>query len=1739
MLINCFKYKSLELVITLNFVIFFSCSFGISDNFQVKNSELDTLVLSFNIGEYQIIQQGNFHNIKTPVPNHLDFPIYTTYIQVQNNQQYNATIKPISNKEYNNIFLESSNMINNNDLDNLIISEPLIMRGNIVQKLTFSPFHYNNENKMLVVSDKVDIKLSMKGSSTIKNSREIKGSYAFDPLFKNIIENYDRPSSFQEPAILYICGGDISSTEAFQNLIDWRHRNGFITYTANISEIGNSTTSVKNYIQNAYDNFNPAPEYVTIIGDEGGQYDVPTFTENSSACNSWWDGGDWGDPSYGDHLYTLLEGDDEMPEVLIGRISIRNSSQFSVIASKIIQYELAIDMENNWYEKAALCSDPYTDSGLSPVITNESIEYIMETAGMEDVRTNYGSGSLSSWMRSQIDEGILYLNYRGFGGVSDFSENDINNANNGYKLPFFTILTCYTGMFNDESSNLSEYILRAGSTNSPRGGIGAIGMSGATHTLFNNIAAMGFYHGLFVDNVQTAGAVLYSGKHALFNTYIGMENNQECDWYHYYTHLMNLMGDSATPLWTDTPNQFIIEHHESIQYGTNAIEFYITNHNGDPVEEARITLLKSDNSIDEIFLSVYTDENGYGLAELEYESIGNIDITVSKYNYKPNLSTINILDNLNEVINISAPIVVNDNDNNQWNPGEEISLSIPIINNGISQTNELQVSLYSSNHNVSNNTGTLLIDNLGPNESSTINFDLSLDQFDLNIDSLDPIFMIIEITNENNINWTYTFPIPIYAPWLTLDDIVFISGDGSPGNDLIFDIFIKNSGNITMASTGTILEYIGNSEINISTPVLIFDNIESGDVNSSSNPIQIYIGENTIKGSNLNFNLSISENNFFSDTSIPISFNAGDAESNDPLGPDLYGYYIYDISDSSYSLVPNYGWIEINPNLGGQGTQLDIVDWGNGEPDAQQSAVIDLPFPINFYGEEYSAITISSNGWVSLGESNLESFRNTPIPGPGGPSPMIAVFWDDLTTENGDIFYYFQEDGDYLVIEWSKLETYQYQDLESFQLVIYNNVLPSPTGDNDMLFQYKIFNNTTNGNYPGYVFGDFIHGAYSTIGLENHLASDGLQYSFNNLYPESATPLHDETALFITTRLPYNLISSDTTIGAPPLTVNFSEVSDYNVNYWEWDLNGDGAMDAFTQDVEYTYNDFGTYTVYLRVNNGENQFSDIRRNFIQILKYGCMDINANNYDDSAQVDDGSCEYIHGCTDLFAMNYNPNAYIDDGSCFYIENNFSAYFQPIDQSLGTGEIRFTIADSMELINSSLNWLRFEINASQSNTFEAYKMDDPKLYVYPIVNNANPLATSYLQFNINELSNIEIDSLLDLPGAISENQIISIPNYILENHSILYLDDDNYYDNWTNLIEGVYFRADNILGSYSTDIFAEIEEVYSTTNPNLIYKLDIALDYYNSSAFYKRPIYDYKIQFSSNILDTAFTVSPSSGCSDLPVNTLLPFKIINLHTNKQVGLYHSDKGIYNSGTTSNQDPGYRDCVWERNEGLFFYKDTVATTNETEPDDDKTFKLYIDFDINNISNNYTEWLTNQDYNEGTIVKFEEMLWQATTNITNNIEPNIWIDSDNNNFNDNPWQILYPWEDGDEIIIKPWKWYVDGDSYITSLNNLLTAFNPLYQESNNLPNDFMLNNIYPNPFNTSTKINYYIPYSSKIQLNIYDILGKEIQNLYNGQNSQGFHTIDWNADNLSSGLYIVQMKTNNKVLNKKVMLIK
>lgn len=88
-------------------------------------------------------------------------------------------------------------------------------------------------------------------------------------------------------------------------------------------------------------------------------------------------------------------------------------------------------------------------------------------------------------------------------------------------------------------------------------------------------------------------------------------------------------------------------------------------------------------------------------------------------------------------------------------------------------------------------------------------------------------------------------------------------------------------------------------------------------------------------------------------------------------------------------------------------------------------------------------------------------------------------------------------------------------------------------------------------------------------------------------------------------------------------------------------------------------------------------------------------------------------------------------------------------------------------------------------------------------------------------------------------------------------------------------------------------------------------------------------------------------------------------------------------------------------------------------------------------------------------------------------------------------------------------------------------------------PNRFRLSQNYPNPFNPSTTISYSIPKQSKVSLKIYDILGSEITELVNGEKAVGSYKVNFDASNLSSGIYFYTLKTNNSVLTKKMMLIK
>lgn len=85
----------------------------------------------------------------------------------------------------------------------------------------------------------------------------------------------------------------------------------------------------------------------------------------------------------------------------------------------------------------------------------------------------------------------------------------------------------------------------------------------------------------------------------------------------------------------------------------------------------------------------------------------------------------------------------------------------------------------------------------------------------------------------------------------------------------------------------------------------------------------------------------------------------------------------------------------------------------------------------------------------------------------------------------------------------------------------------------------------------------------------------------------------------------------------------------------------------------------------------------------------------------------------------------------------------------------------------------------------------------------------------------------------------------------------------------------------------------------------------------------------------------------------------------------------------------------------------------------------------------------------------------------------------------------------------------------------------------------FGLSKNYPNPFNPSTRIEYYLPESAEMTLKVYDAIGREVAVLVNGFTEAGRHDIIFNASGLSSGIYIYEMKAGSFLAREKMSLVK
>ena len=114
-------------------------------------------------------------------------------------------------------------------------------------------------------------------------------------------------------------------------------------------------------------------------------------------------------------------------------------------------------------------------------------------------------------------------------------------------------------------------------------------------------------------------------------------------------------------------------------------------------------------------------------------------------------------------------------------------------------------------------------------------------------------------------------------------------------------------------------------------------------------------------------------------------------------------------------------------------------------------------------------------------------------------------------------------------------------------------------------------------------------------------------------------------------------------------------------------------------------------------------------------------------------------------------------------------------------------------------------------------------------------------------------------------------------------------------------------------------------------------------------------------------------------------------------------------------------------------------------------------------------------------------------------------------------------------------------DGVLTGTDSLTVSIaSGVDTESFELPETFVLKAAYPNPFNPTTTITYGLPTAAEVRITATDLLGRQVAVLVAGDmKAAGYHTVQFNADGLASGTYLIRMEAGDFVATQQVVLLK
>ena len=428
------------------------------------------------------------------------------------------------------------------------LTEPYILRDRRGMVVRVHPFQYNPVSGVLRVYSKITLEVVADGPGTVnvldRSGRAQRPSRALDELQASHFLNY--PSTEYEPIdeegeMLIICHDAWLANMA--PFVAHKSSAGIDATVVGVSTIGNNSTSIKNYIQSVYDSSNLA--FVLLVGDI-----------NEVASPNVLGGGS--DPSY-----SKLAGNDDYPEILVGRFSASTLAQLETQIQRTIAYESQPATEQDWFWKgtgiASAEGAGIGDEGQSDKQHEDEIRDWLLGAGYTEVDQIYDPGAYAGEVSVAVNEGRGVINYTGHGwpqgwGTTGFDNNDVDALTNTGMLPFIVSVACNNGEFESYGTCFAEAWMRATHNGEPAGAVG-IYASSISQYWAEPMEGQDEFNLLLTDPGEpyhSLGAMCYAGSCSMMDAY-GQSGVDMFDTW-------NLFGDPSLRVrGTAAPHGMIVE----------------------------------------------------------------------------------------------------------------------------------------------------------------------------------------------------------------------------------------------------------------------------------------------------------------------------------------------------------------------------------------------------------------------------------------------------------------------------------------------------------------------------------------------------------------------------------------------------------------------------------------------------------------------------------------------------------------------------------------------------------------------------------------------------------------------------------------------------------------------------------------------------------------------------------------------------------------------------------------------------------------------------------------------------------------------------------------------------------------------------------------------------------------------------------------------------------------------------